>query len=336
MTAYLDRVCSGQDLSREETRALFETLMKGEMDPIEISALLIALKMKGEAPEEVAAAAEAMRRYATPFERPDYRFADTCGTGGDMSHSINISTATAIVAAEMGIPIAKHGNRSISSKCGSADVLEILGVKIDASPEVARRCLDEVSVCFLFAPLYHPGMRFAMPVRRALKTRTLFNILGPLANPAAPEVQIVGVFDPQKCSTIAETLGHLGLRSALVVHGLGLDEIALHGPTEAVMLKDGALEKMTITPESAGLKTVSLDALRGGTPEENAEALSLLFEGRGKPAHAEAAALNAGALSFIFGKAPSIKDGVLHALDVISSGGCAARLEKLKEVSNGG
>jgi anthranilate phosphoribosyltransferase len=192
-----------------------------------------------------------------------------------------------------------------------------------------------VSVCFLFAPLYHPGMRFAMPVRRALKTRTIFNILGPLANPAAPDVQIVGIFDPQKCVPIAETLGRLGVKSALVVHGTGLDEIALHGPTEAVMLKDGALEKMTITPESAGLITRDMDELRGGTPEENAKALMLLFEGRGKPAHAEAAALNAGALSFVFGKALSIKDGVLHALDVISSGGCAARLDKLKEVSHG-
>jgi anthranilate phosphoribosyltransferase len=335
MTAYLDRLCAGEDLGQDEARALFDRLVKGEMDPVEISALLVALKAKGESPEEIAGAAESMRASAVPFARPSFRFADTCGTGGDMSHTVNISTATALIAAEMGIPVAKHGNRSISSKCGSADVLEMLGVKIDASPEVAGRCLDEVKICFLFAPAYHPGMRFAMPVRRALKTRTVFNILGPLINPAAPSVQIVGVYDKAKCVPIAETLKHLGVESALAVHGSGLDEIALHGPTHAALLKNGAVEPLTITPESAGLKARSIEELRGGTPEENAKTLSLLLEGKGKSAHAEAAALNAGALAFVFGKSASIKEGCAEASDTLASGRCADRLAALKEVSNG-
>lgn len=335
MTAYLDRLCAKEDLSREESRTLFEALVKGEMEPVEIAALLVALKAKGETAEEIAGAAASMRASAVPFERPEYRFADTCGTGGDMSHTVNISTAAAVIAAEMGIPIAKHGNRSISSKCGSADVLELLGVKIDASPAVARRCLDEAGICFLFAPVYHPGMRFAMPVRKALKTRTIFNILGPLSNPAAPRVQIVGVFDKMRCLPIAETLKALGLEAALVVHGSGLDEIALHGPTDGALLKDGAVESVTITPESAGLTQTSLDALKGGTPAENAAALLALLKGKGQKAHAEAAALNAGALSFVFGKSASIKEGVTVALDTIASGRCADRLAKFKEVSNG-
>ncbi len=335
MTAYLDRLCGKEDLSTKESRELFDTLIRGEMEPVEISALLVALKAKGESPDEIAGAAAAMRASAVVFPRPTYRFADTCGTGGDMSHTVNISTATALTAAEMGIPIAKHGNRSISSRCGSADVLEMLGVKIDASPEVARRCLDEAGICFLFAPSYHPGMRFAMPVRKALKTRTIFNILGPLANPAAPPVQIVGVFDKARCVPIAETLKQLGLEAAMVVHGSGLDEIALHGPTEAALLKDGAVEKMTITPESAGLTSTPLEALKGGTPEENAASLSALLSGKGQKAHAEAVALNAGALAFVFGKAASIKEGAASALDTIASGRCATRLERLKEVCHG-
>ena len=305
------------------------------MEPVEIAALLIALKAKGETSEEIAGAAAAMRAAAVPFERPDFRFADTCGTGGDMSHTVNISTAVAFVAAEMGIPIAKHGNRSISSKCGSADVLEMLGVKIDASPEVAAKCLREAGICFLFAPGYHPGMKHAMPVRRALKTRTVFNILGPLANPAAPAVQIVGVFDKKLCVPIAETLKQLGLEAAMVVHGSGLDEIALHGPTDAAVLRNGAVEKMSLRPESAGLKTQSLEALKGGTPEENAASLLALLKGEGKAAHAEATALNAGALALLFGKVGSIKEGCTAALDTIASGRCADGLERLKEVSHG-
>jgi anthranilate phosphoribosyltransferase len=335
MSSYLNTICEGRDLSQQETRALFDRLVKGEMDPVEIAALLIALKAKGEAPEEIAGAADSLRASTTPFDRPDYAFADTCGTGGDMSQTVNISTAVAIVAAEMGIPIAKHGNRSISSKCGSADVMEKLGVKIDASPEVARRCLDEVGICFLFAPAYHPGMKYAMPVRQKLKTRTVFNILGPLVNPGRPEVQLMGVFDPARCEPLARTLGMLGLKAALVVHGSGIDEVALHGPTRAALLKDGRVETMTITPEQAGLEPCDVADLKGASPEENAEALLRLLSGQGKKAHAEAAAINAGALAWVFGVADDLEAGARLALDTIRSGRCAGRLEKWKELSNG-
>ncbi len=335
MSSYLDDICQGRSLTKAETKARFDALVGGEMDPVEIAALLIALKAKGEAPEEIAGAAESMRGSAAPFPRPDYLFADTCGTGGDMSQTINISTAVAIIAAEMGIPIAKHGNRSISSKCGSADVLERSGVKIDADTQVARRCLDEVGICFLFAPKYHPGMRFAMPVRQKLKTRTVFNILGPLANPARPDVQIMGVFDPALVAPIADTLNMLGLKSALVVHGAGLDEIALHGPTTAALVKDGAVERLEITPAAAGLSPCAVEELKGGTPEENTEILKRLLEGKGERAHTEAAAINAGALAWIFGKAGDLKTGAALAIDTIRGGKCRDRLTAWAEASHG-
>ncbi len=335
MTHHLDSICDGNDLTREETRLLFDRLVKGELDPVEIAALLIALKGKGEAPEEIAGAAESLRASTAPFDKPGYPVVDTCGTGGDMSHTINISTAVAVVAATMGIPVAKHGNRSISSKCGSADVLEMAGVKIDASAEVARRCLDEVGICFLFAPGYHPGMRFAMPVRQKLKTRTVFNILGPLVNPARPEVQIMGVFAPELCLPLARTLGMLGLTSALVVHGSGLDEIALHGPTRACLMQNGEVEELTLTPEKAGLTPCDLGDLRGGTPEENAAALKALLAGTGSKAHLEAAAINAGALAWIFGRAGDLKEGTGMALETLVSGKCLERLTAWGEVSHG-
>lgn len=335
MTSHLDSICKGTSLTKAEARAHFDALMNGELDPVEIAALLIALKAKGEAPEEIAGAAESMRAGAAPFPRPDYPFADTCGTGGDMSGTINISTAVAVIAAEMGIPIAKHGNRSISSKCGSADVLERCGVKIDADTDAARRCLDEAGICFLFAPKYHSGMRFAMPVRQKLKTRTIFNILGPLANPARPDYQIMGVFDPALVAPIADTFKLLGLKSALVVHGSGLDEIALHGPTRTALVKDGGVENLDITPTMAGVSQCDLAELKGGTPEENTEMFKQLLGGKGPQAHAEAAAINAGALAWICGKADDLKSGTALALETIASGRCLERLHRFAEVSNG-
>lgn len=335
MSNYLDRICNQEDMTREETRSLFDRLMTGALDPVAIAALLIALKAKGESAEEIAGAAESMRAATAPFNRPEYRFADTCGTGGDMSHTINISTAVALLAAEMGIPIAKHGNRSISSKCGSADVLEMLGVKIDAPAEVARKCLDEVGICFLFAPGYHPGMRFAMPVRQKLKTRTVFNILGPLANPARPAVQIVGVFDPARCVPIAETLNQLGLEAALVVHGAGLDEIALHDQTTCALLENGRVTPMTITPEEAGFGSVPIEALKGGTPEENAATLKNLLSGKGEAAHVDAVSINAGALAWIFGNAVDLESGCALAKETLMAGKAIDRLNRFAEVSNG-
>lgn len=335
MRTYLDSICRGVDLSHAQAGDVFGTLVAGDLDPVQISALLVALRAKGEQPEEIAGAAQALRDSAVSFPRPDYRFADSCGTGGDSAGTVNISTAVAVIAAEMGIPVAKHGNRSVSSSCGSADVLERLGVKIDAPVEVARRCLDEIGLCFLFAPAYHRGLAHAMPVRRALSIRTIMNVLGPLVNPARPAVQMVGVYDPALCVPLARTLGLLGCESALVVHGSGLDEVALHGPTRAALLSDGKVVELTIRPEHAGLDTLPLGQLVGGGPEHNAARLRSLLEGDGSDAHAAAVAINAGALAWVFGHVAEIREGADLALEVIASGRAAVRLEQLARLSHG-
>ncbi len=324
-----------RSLTREEAIGVFSRLVEGGWTDIEIAGLLGALKARGESPEEIAGAADALRGAARPFPRPSYAFADTCGTGGDGAGTLNVSTAVAVVAAEMGIPVAKHGNRSVSSRCGSADVLEAAGVRLDAPAEVSRRCLDEVGLCFLFAPLYHEGIRHAMPVRRALATRTIFNLLGPLANPARPTFQIVGVYDAGLCRPLALTLGMLGVDSALVVHGAGLDEIALHDRSRAALWKEGRLQETEIAPEEEGLERHPLESLRGGEPAANAEALRLLLEGRGSPAYAGAVALNAGALAWIAGRASSLYAGAALAREAIAGGGAIRRLDRWAEISRG-
>lgn len=334
MNHVIDQLCAGRHLDAVHTHQLFGRLMAGELNEPQIAALLVAFKAKGETPEEIAGAARALREAATPFASPDYLFADTCGTGGDGQHTVNISTAVAFVAAAMGIPVAKHGNRSVSSKCGSADVLEACGVRLDPTPEVARRCLDDAGVCFLFAPRYHAGVRHAMPVRRALGTRTMFNLLGPLANPARPPVQIMGVYDPALCAPLARTLGLLGCDAALVVHGSGLDELAIHGETTAALYRNGGVVELTLCPEEAGLERHPLDALRGGEPEENAAWLQRTLAGDGERAHKAAIALNAGALAMITGKAELLSDGVSAALEVLETDAPLAVLRRLAEVSH--
>ena len=319
---------SERHLTREESTAVFSHLTGGGFADVEIAALVAALKTRGETPEEIAGAAGALRASARPFPRPSYRFADTCGTGGDGTSTFNVSTAVAIVAAEMGIPVAKHGNRSVSSQCGSADVLECMGIRLESDPELARRCLDDVGICFLFAPQYHSGMRHAVPVRKALATRTIFNLLGPLANPSYPTIQLMGVYDPSLCRPLALTLGLLGAEAALVVHGEGLDEIALHAPTTAALWRDGRLTELEITPEEGGLARRPIDHLRGGTPAVNAGLLRALLAGRGSEAHRDAVAMNAGALAWIAGVADTLGDGVSLALDTINAGGAADRLDR--------
>ncbi len=322
-----------RSLTRDEATDVFAQLVVGGWSEVEVAGLLGALKARGETPDEIAGAAQALRDAALRFPRPDYLFADTCGTGGSALGTLNVSTAVAVVAAEMGLPVAKHGNRAVSSKSGSADVLEAVGVRLEATPEVARRCLDEVGVCFLFAPQYHTGVRHAMPVRRALGTRTIFNLLGPLANPARPPVQIVGVYDPDLCVPLALTLAMLGLEAALVVHGDGLDEIALHGTTRAALYRDGRLSELELTPEEAGLARRPLDDLRGGEPADNAAAFLSLLAGKGNGAYRDSVAFSVGALAWISGRHASLADGVERALDVLASGRCAQRLARWIEIS---
>jgi anthranilate phosphoribosyltransferase len=246
---------------------------------------------------------------------------------------VNISTAVAFVAAEAGVPVAKHGNRSISSRCGSADVLEALGARIDATPEASRRALDEAGFCFLLGPQYHAGLRHAMGVRRALGVRTIMNLLGPLVNPSAPPLQLMGIYDAELVAPAARTLGLLGCRAALVVHGAGIDEIALHGPTRAALLRGGEVEELTIAPEEAGVAPAPLDALRGGGPAENAAWLDRALAGEAPRAQLDAIAINAGALLWLGERAPSLRDGTAAALEVLASGRARARLHRFIELS---
>jgi anthranilate phosphoribosyltransferase len=331
----LDALFDGRDISRDQARALFSRLVAGELPEPIMAAAFVCLKLKGETSEELTGAAEALRAATRPFARPDGLFADSCGTGGDGSGSINVSTAAGIVAAACGLPIVKHGDRSVTAKCGSADVLEALGAKLDVSPEKARAIHDQTGFCFLLAPLYHPGIAHAGPVRRALKVRTIMNLLGPCLNPARPPVQLLGVAEPKLMRPIAETLLSLGVERGLVVHGSGLDEIAPHGDTQAIRLANGALEELTLTPEEAGLQRRPLNQIAGGAPEENAERLGALLHGRGSEADEGVVALNAGALLWTAGVADSFASGTGVALEAMRSGKAGKLLDAFVEASNG-
>jgi anthranilate phosphoribosyltransferase len=332
--AALSRLYHGEHLGREETEQLFGELVAGRLSEAQIAAMLVALRLKGETTDEMIGAAKALRAADAPFPRPDYLFADTCGTGGDGSSLINVSTAVAFVAAAAGLPVVKHGNRSVTSPCGSADVLEQLGVRLDCGPDVSRRALDGAGLCFLLAPLYHPGLRHAGPVRRTLKVRTIMNLLGPCLNPAEPQVQLLGVAEARFLEPVARTLESLGVRHALVVHGSGIDEMAIHAETRAVRLSDGRFETLTITPEQAGLTRRPLASLKGGGPEENAERMKALLLGHGQPAEVDAVALNTGALLFAARLAPGLSEGVARSKDVIASGEPYRRLRQLVEATN--
>ena len=268
----LETLYQGKALSQNEATDAFNQIVTGQVDNIVLSSLLTALKIKGETPEEIAGAAQAMIQNASAIKRPEYDFADIVGTGGDGHNTINISSAAAIVAASCGVKVAKHGNRSVSSKSGSADLFNAFGMKLDMSPAVARECLDKSNLCFLFAPVYHAGIKHAMPVRTTLKTRTIFNILGPLANPAAPDVQLLGVYDESLCLPMAQTLHTLGTKRAMIVHGSGTDEIALHGPTQVVELDNGKITQYTLNPSDFDLANYSLEQLAGEGPQYNANA----------------------------------------------------------------
>jgi len=329
----LEQLYAGQDLSVEQTKSLFSDIVAGNIDPILMSALLSALKIKGETSDEFSGAVLALKEAALPFPRPDYSFIDSCGTGGDGSNTINISTASAFVSAACGIKVAKHGNRSVSSKSGSADLLEALGIKLDMSPEQSRFCLDEFNLCFLFAVQYHQGVRFAAPVRQALKTRTIFNVLGPMINPAAPDMQLMGVYDKALIEPIAHTLAQTGVKRALVVNGSGLDEFAIHGPTDVAQLDNGKVSLYQVTPQELGIEPYPLDALKGGDAVENAKLITALLQGKGAVAHEYAVAVNVAATLYLTGKSPSIKDGVQIALNSIRSGAPYKIVEQLANAS---
>lgn len=324
----LEQLYSGHSLSTSESTALFNAVIQGELSNEQIAAMLIALKVRGANTEEITGAVAASLQNAKAFPHPNYPFADIVGTGGDGQNTINISTASAIVAASMGAKVAKHGNRSVSSKSGASDVLTALGVNVNVTPEQARQALDEIGVCFLFAQQYHSGFRYVAPVRAALKTRTIFNILGPLINPASPTYHLLGVYAPELVKTYAETAVALEHQHSFVVHGSGLDEVALHGETQVAEIKNGKIEYFTLTPEDFGLKAQSLESLRGGEPQENAQMLTALLQGKGKAEHANAVAANTALLLKLFGH-DDLKQNVQNVLAHLASGKAFETLQKL-------
>ncbi len=326
----LRRAMARQDLSREATEELFGSLMDGAWNDAQKAALLIALAMKGEAASEIAGAAAAMRRRVVGIPHRRSGVVDTCGTGGDGKGTFNISTAAALAAAAAGVPIAKHGNRSVSSRSGSADVLEALGVPIDVDPQAAGRALDEVGIAFLFAPKLHPAMKEVMPVRRTLGVRTIFNVLGPLTNPAGARRQVMGVYDRSLVEVIGRVLADLGSRHALVVHGSdGLDELTTTGPTTVAEVRDGRVETYEIDALDLGVPRARPEDLLGGGPQDNAEDLRRVFTGQKGPL-ADVTALNAGAALYVGGRVADLRTGYLAAREALDSGAAERKLDELR------
>lgn len=315
----LEKLYQGENLHHADTRYIFDALLKGEINEASISALLIALKCKGETPEEIAGAAQAMRE-ACDFPDLNFDTMDCCGTGGDGSNTINVSTIVSFVLAASGVKVVKHGNRSVSSKSGSADVLEKLGIPLAQDAALAVKALQEVNFCFLFAPHFHSGVKYAMPVRKSLSTRTVFNLLGPLVNPAQPKYQMMGVYDARLCKPLAETLQQLGCERALVVNGQGLDEITITGTTNAAFAADGKVIEMIIDPIEVGLPIFDLSEIKGDDAEYNTTRLLAILKGEGTPAENAVVALNAGTALWVHDKAKDWKDGYQQALELLSSG----------------
>ena len=324
----LSELFDNKTLTREQATTLFGAIVKGELSGEQLAGVLIALKLRGETVDEISGAVTAMLQAAEPFPTPDYPFADIVGTGGDGANTINISTTSAIVGASLGLKIAKHGNRSVSSKTGASDLLTTLGVDISMSTESARKALDEIGLCFIFAQKYHLGFKHAVPVRQALKTRTIFNILGPLINPAKPKHQLLGVYSPELIEVYAKTVAQLGHEHTIIVHGSGLDEVAIHGATEVAEVRNGEIERYTLTPQDFGFQVKPLETLRGGEPTENAQMITALLQGKGKTEHNQAVAMNTALLLKLFGQ-ENIKQNAQQVLDVIAQGKPFETLQKL-------
>ncbi|HEX6971183.1 MAG TPA: anthranilate phosphoribosyltransferase [Limnochordia bacterium] len=333
MREVLQKLLEGHDLGEDEAAAAMSRVMSGEATPAQIAAFAVALRMKGETIDEIAGCARAMREHAARIQPKRGRsgvLVDTCGTGGDGAQTFNISTAAAFVVAGCGVPVAKHGNRAASSRCGSADVLEALGIPVDLTPAAVEAAIDTVGIGFLFAPTFHPALRHAAAPRREIGVRTIFNLLGPLTNPAGANCQIVGVPDPALPPVLARVLLRLGAREVLVVHGLdGLDEISLSAPTRIARGRAGEIEEYELTPEMVGLARVDREALRGGDAHRNAEILASVLSGERGPMR-DVVVLNAAAALLAAGAARDWSEGVDQAARSIDSGAAAAKLEALK------
>lgn len=332
----LARLADGATLSEEDAEVFFAACLRGEASPAQVASAVTAMRMRGETVGEITACARVMRRTAVHLDHP-YEVIDTCGTGGDGLHTFNISTAAAIVGAGGGLKVAKHGTRALSSRSGSSDVLAALGVNIEAGAEAQRRCLDQAGVCFLFAPAHHGAMRHVMPVRADLGFRTIFNLLGPLSNPAGAKRQVLGVAEPRRLEPLAWVLGALGAERAWVVHGEGMDEMTTTGINQVAEWRAGeemgGIRLFTITPEAVGLSRAGLDDLRGGDPMENAQALRDLLNGK-KGAYRDVVCLNAAAAFLVAEKVETLREGFERAEAAIDDGHAVAALDKLIEISN--
>lgn len=320
-------------LASEEAEAVMAEIMRGEATPSQISAFLVALRMKGETVEEIAGCAKVMRAHAIKVVTKQKKVVDTCGTGGDGSGTFNISTVVAFVLAGAGVAVAKHGNRSVSSQCGSADVLEVLGVKIELDPEGIARCLNEIGIGFLFAPRLHPAMKHAALPRREVGIRTIFNLLGPLTNPASASIQLLGIYDPKLTETIARVLNLLGTHRALVVHGAdGLDELSTTGMNKVTQLHEGEISTYYLDPCQLGLPLARLSELRGGSSKENAQIMRALLQGE-RGAKREVVLLNAAAGLLAAEEVADFEEGLNLAAEAIDSGRALHKLEQLVELS---
>jgi anthranilate phosphoribosyltransferase len=330
MKIFIEKLLSGTDLTGPEIEQAFDKIMSGKTDDIQIAAFLVALRAKGEKPSEIASAAKVMRAKALHVET-GLDVVDTCGTGGDGSATFNISTAVAFVLAGAGYKVAKHGNRSVSSSSGSADCLEALGVPIDLGPEDAADAIKNKGFAFLFAPKYHPSMKYAMPARKQLGIRTIFNILGPLSNPANASFQVLGVYSKDLIEPMAQTLKILGLKGAMIVHS-GLDEVSISSPTIYARLKNGEIISGEIKPEDAGITPASIDSIKVSSPAQSAEIIEAVFAGKLAGPHRDVIALNAAAGFMALDANINIKEGVKKALDVIGSGAAKQALDRVKQI----
>lgn len=322
-----------RNLPQDMAVRAFQVIMNGGATPAQMGAFLMALRVKGETMSEIAAGAIAMRAKAQKINVPAGAI-DPCGTGGDAKGTYNISTAVAFVLAACGVPVAKHGNRSVSSQSGSADVLAMLGVKIDADIPILERSIAECGMCFLMAPKFHPATRHVAPIRQELGVRTIFNLLGPISNPAAPDFHLLGIYSDNWLEPMAQALKEMGTKAAWVVHGSdGLDELTLSGVSQVAELKDGKITRFEVRPEDAGIKGASLDELKGGTPEQNAKALTDAISGA-EGAYRRATIYNAAAGLVVAGKASDLKAGAAMATEAIDSGNAYTVLKKLVDISH--
>jgi len=331
----ISKLIEKKDLTTPEAEGVMDEIMSGKATDAQIAGFLVALRLKGETIDEITACAKVMREKASRIKPKNHsQLIDVVGTGGDKSGTFNISTVAAFVVAGAGIPVAKHGNRGVSSKCGSADVLTALGIKIDLEPEKVEKCIDEVGIGYMFATKFHGAMKYAIGPRRELGVRTVFNILGPLTNPAEAPYELMGVFDEGLVKPLAEVLGKLGCKHALVVHGNGLDEITIEAPTKVAEYKGKHVTTYEIKPTDFGIKMASLEEIKGGLPEDNAKITLDILNKKEKGAKRDVVLLNAGAAVYVAGKANSIQDGIEIAKKSIDSGKALEKLNKLKDWTN--